>query len=65
MANRAELLYVETDLPDIHANRLALRTALEGEGVVQRAERCTFAVADLLSRDDIERVAALLQPGEP
>lgn len=65
MATRHSLLYVETDLPHIHQNRLAIRAILERTEGAATSDRCLFAEVDMLSRDDVDRAAALLRPDEP
>ncbi len=65
MAVRSSLLYVETDLPEIHQTRQALRTTLERTGSLPQSDRCLVAAVDMLSQDDVDKAAELLRPGEP
>lgn len=65
MVERTSLLYVDTDLPGIHQQRKAIRSALGRSEDVAASGRCLFAAVDILSRRDVERAAALLRPGEP
>jgi O-methyltransferase involved in polyketide biosynthesis len=65
MAAQSSVLYIETDLSEIHQTRQALRQALERTANLPKADSCLFAAADMLSQDDVDRVAGLLRPGEP
>jgi len=65
MVERSALLYLDTDLPGLHAQRQAIRAMLERDEGLEGSERCLFAGVDLLNRDDVDRAAALLRPGEP
>ncbi len=65
MAARSPLLYVETDLAEIHETRLALRDTLQRSGDFPTPDNCVFAAIDLLSSEDIERAASYLNPDEP
>lgn len=65
MVERTSLLYVDTDLPGIHQQRQAIRSLLERNEGIATSDRCLFAAVDMLSRDDVDRAAALLRPGEP
>lgn len=65
IAAKSSMLYVETDLPEIHHTRLLLRQTLERNPDFPKCDNCLFAAADMLSSDDFERVSRLLRPGEP
>lgn len=65
MAANSSLLYIETDLPEIHQSRSHLRQSLERSSNFPKRDNCLFEAADMLSMDDIERVAKLLTPGAP
>ena len=55
------LRYVETDLPDIHVERVRLAIEL---GLADR-EQLVFAPVDASERLDLQRVAAALAPDQP
>ena len=55
------LRYIETDLPEIHSERVRLAAELD---LADRAE-LRFAAADATERADVERAAALLAPDQP
>lgn len=65
MAANSSLLYIETDLPEIHQSRLRLRQTLERNSNFPKRDNCLFEAADMLSTEDIERIAKLLKPGAP
>jgi O-methyltransferase involved in polyketide biosynthesis len=65
MAANSSMLYIETDLPEIHQSRLRLRQTLERSSNFPKRDNCLFEAADMLSTADVERVAKLLTPGVP
>ena len=65
MAARSPLLYVDTDLSEIHDQRQTIRAILESEDATAASDNCHFAAVDMLSADDVDHAAALLRPSEP
>jgi O-methyltransferase involved in polyketide biosynthesis len=65
MAEDPDLLYVETDLPEMHELRTRLRRDMEKDGSLPRRANALFEPLDVTDDGQWESVEAHLRPGEP
>jgi O-methyltransferase involved in polyketide biosynthesis len=64
MTEEASLIYVETDLPEIHEERTELRRKLEGRGSLAHRSNLFFESANLLSPIETQNATKHLRPNE-
>lgn len=60
-----ELRYIDTDLPDVHKERMVLLGELEKSGQFHASPRLVFAPVNLMDAADVDAVERMLEPGEP
>lgn len=65
MTEDPKLLYIETDLPEMHETRTRLRKQMENEGSLPGRENLLFEPMDVMRAEDWQRIEAKLRPGEP
>jgi O-methyltransferase involved in polyketide biosynthesis len=64
MTRDSGLKVVETDLPEVHQERVRLRESLERSAGIPHSPRLVFAPANLMSDSDVEALTAHLAPDQ-
>jgi O-methyltransferase involved in polyketide biosynthesis len=65
MAEDAGLLYVETDLPEMHETRIQLRRELEADGTMPARENVIFLPLDIMNEDHWAALENTLRRSQP